>query len=124
MVAGNCIEIIHIFGVHAKKLKWIFSFESSLGYMLLVFILYNICKYIYNEPKKSKDKLTFALYSWFFSNSVGKASHLDILGRIAFSTVFLVASKGQNLKLLFTLSSAFVDFSDYCFIQAAVMQTF
>ena len=42
--------------------------------MLLVYILYNICRYLYNEPKKSKDKNTIALYFIFLGVAVCKVS--------------------------------------------------
>ena len=60
-------------------MKYPFSLQSTLALMLLVFILYNICRYLYNEPKKSKDKLTIALYFVFLSNVVGKSKSLILL---------------------------------------------
>ena len=49
-----------------------YSFESSCAFFLLVFLLYNICKYMYNEPKKTKDKLTILVYGLFLLSTICK----------------------------------------------------
>ena len=50
--------------------------EASIAFVLMVFMLYITCKYLYNEPKKPKDKLNIALFALFFFNVIRKVYYI------------------------------------------------
>ena len=46
--------------------------------MLLVYLLYNICKYLYNDPGKSKDKLGIAIYFVYVAAVLSKKHKITV----------------------------------------------
>jgi len=82
---SNNLEFLKVFSVcpdnkeFFKNLAFYFNYqyslETSLAFTLMVFLLYNVCKYLYNQPSQSKDRLTITLFALFFLNILCKSKH-------------------------------------------------
>lgn len=132
----GCMGMIEGFKKQSEILKYPLSLQSTLAFMLVVLILYNICRYLYNEPRKTKDKLTIILYFLFVVNVLCKeptVSHPFLLVRVGFCVCFLYAYKlpmlnaldksiNYDLLSLYRISVILIGMSDFLFQVCAVIQ--
>lgn len=101
------------------------SIESTCCVILTIYTFYLLVKYLYNEPYKTKDKLTIANYFLFVSSVICKRPEIiDFIGRGVLCIMFLETNQLGQAKVAFKVAQLFGDLSSLFFCEGCIIQIF